>query len=72
MFWRNTQDRLDTRRRNLAGLLDDIHVTIVVIDDRVPEGEQRPYQDRLRELVASEGNRWEPLGSHDEKPYPKD
>jgi hypothetical protein len=63
MFWRNMQDRFDTSAK-LAGLLDDIHVMIVVIDDRVPEGEQRPYQDRLRKLVASEGYRWEPLGSY--------
>ena len=61
-FWRNTQDRFDTPAK-LAGLLDDLPVTIVVIDDQIPPDQQRPYQDRLRKLVADEGEQWEPIGS---------
>jgi hypothetical protein len=64
-LWRNTQDRFDTPAK-LAGLLDDISVTIIVIDDRVPPDQQRPYHDRLKELVASEGGRWELIGSYPE------
>jgi hypothetical protein len=62
-FWTNTQDRFDTPAK-LVGLLDDMPVTIVVIDDRVPPEQQRPYQDRLRKLVASESEQWEPIGSY--------
>ena len=36
----------------------------MVIDDRVPPEQQRPYQDRLRKLVASESGQWEPIGSY--------
>jgi hypothetical protein len=53
-YWSHTQDRFDTPAK-LAGLLDDIPVTIIVIDDRIPPNQQRPYQDRLRKLVAGEG-----------------
>ena len=60
---RELQDRFDTPAK-LASLLDEIPVTIVVIDDRVPPGEHRPYQDRLRKLVATESDRWEPIGSY--------
>ena len=63
MLWRNMQDRFDTPAK-LASLLDEIPVTIVVIDDRVPPGEHRPYQDRLRKLLATESDRWEPIGSY--------
>jgi hypothetical protein len=63
MLWRNMQDRFGTPAK-LASLLDEIPVTIVVIDDRVPPAEHRPYQDRLRKLVASESDRWEPIGSY--------
>jgi Dolichyl-phosphate-mannose-protein mannosyltransferase len=62
-LWSNTEDRFDTPAK-LAALLDEIPVTIVVIDDRVPYEQQRPYHDRLRKLVASEGERWEFLGSY--------
>lgn len=62
-MWRNQQDRFDTPAK-LARLLDDIPVTIIVIDDRVPPELHRPYQDRLRKLVASEGDKWEPIGSY--------
>jgi alpha-beta hydrolase superfamily lysophospholipase len=48
----------------LAGLLDDIPVTIIVIDDRIPPNHQRPYQDRLRKLVAGEGEQRELIGSY--------
>jgi Dolichyl-phosphate-mannose-protein mannosyltransferase len=62
-FWTNTQDRFDTLAK-LAALLDDMPVTIIVIDDRVPPEQQRAYQDRLRKLVASESEQWEPIGSY--------
>jgi hypothetical protein len=62
-LWSNTEDRFDTPEK-LAALLDELPVTIVVIDDRVPTEQQRPYQDRLRKLLASEGERWELLGSY--------
>jgi hypothetical protein len=61
-FWGSTQDRFDTPAK-LAGLLDEMPVTIIVIDDQIPPNQQRPYQDRLRKLVASEGEQWEPIGS---------
>jgi hypothetical protein len=62
-LWNNTRDRFDTPAK-LAGLLDDIPVTIIVIDDRIPPDQQRPYQDRLRKLVADEGEQWEPIASY--------
>jgi hypothetical protein len=62
-LWNNTEDRFDTLEK-LAALLDELPVTIVVIDDRVPAEQQRPYHDRLRKLLASEGERWELLGSY--------
>jgi hypothetical protein len=62
-LWNNTEDRFDTSEK-LATLLDELPVTIVVIDDRVPPEQQRPYHDRLRKLVASEGERWKLLGSY--------
>jgi hypothetical protein len=64
-LWNNTEDRFDTLEK-LAALLDELPVTIIVIDDRVPAEQQRPYHDRLRKLLASEGERWELLG-----PYPQ-
>jgi hypothetical protein len=63
MFWRNMQDRFDTPAK-LAALLDDMPVTIIVIDDQIPPDLHRPYQNRLRELLASEGGKWEPIGSY--------
>jgi hypothetical protein len=62
---RNTEDRFDTPEK-LAALLDEIPVTIVVIDDQIPSNYQWPYHERLRKLVASEGDRWEPIGSYPE------
>jgi len=62
-FWGSTQDRFDTPAK-LAGLLEDIPVTIIVIDDRIPPNQQRPYQDRLIKLVAGEGEHWELIGSY--------
>jgi hypothetical protein len=62
-FWRNTQDRFDTPVK-LAALLDDFPVTIIVIDDRVPPNQHRPYQDRLKEVVTSEGDRWALIRSY--------
>jgi hypothetical protein len=61
-FWNNMSDRFDTPAK-LAGLLDDIPVTIIVIDDQIPLDHHRPYQDRLRKLVDSEDN-WELIGSY--------
>jgi hypothetical protein len=57
-FWRNQQDRFDAPAK-LAELLDDLSVTIIVIDDKIPPSQHRPYQDRLRELVASENDKWQ-------------
>lgn len=62
-FWEGTGDRFDTTAK-LTKLLDDLPVTIVVIDDRVPPTEQRPYQDRFKKLVASEPGEWELIGSY--------
>ena len=39
-------------------------VTIIVIDDRVPPEQQRPYHDRLRKLVTGESDTWEFIGSY--------
>jgi 4-amino-4-deoxy-L-arabinose transferase-like glycosyltransferase len=60
---RNKQDRFDTPEK-LAGLLDDLPVTIIVIDDRVPPDEQLPYHDRLKKLVASEAETWKLIGTY--------
>jgi hypothetical protein len=62
-LWNNGQDRFDTPVK-VAGLLDDMPVTIIVIDDQIPSGQHRPYQDRLRKLIASAGDRWELIGSY--------
>jgi hypothetical protein len=62
-YWRDMQDRFDTPAK-LAGLIDDLPVTIIVIDDLIPPDLHHPYQDRLRELVTSEGKKWEPIGSY--------
>jgi len=65
IWGRNSQDRFDTPAK-LAGLLDDIPVTIIVIDadDHIPPDMHRPYQDRLRQLVAGEGEKWELIASY--------
>ena len=59
------QDRLDTPAK-LARVLDDIPVTIIVIDDQIliPPDRYRPYQDRLRELIATDPEKWELIGSY--------
>jgi hypothetical protein len=62
-FWRNTEDRFDTPEK-LAALLDDLSVTIVVIDDQVAADQQRPYHERLKGLGARRGDRWELIGSY--------
>ncbi len=62
-MWRNQQDRFDTPAK-LADLLDDLRVTIIVVDDRVPPGERRPYQARLAKLVASDRETWKLIGSY--------
>lgn len=62
-LWRNTQDRFDTPAK-LAKLLDDLRVTIVVIDDSVSPRDQRPYHARLKKLVASESETWKLIGSY--------
>ncbi len=62
-FWRNQTDRFDTPTK-LATLLDDLSVTIIVIDDQIPTSQHRPYQDRLRELAAGENEKWELIGSY--------
>lgn len=62
-MWNNTEDRFDTPQK-LATLLDDIPVSLVVIDDRIPSLEVRPYQQRLKNLLASEPNTWKLIGSY--------
>jgi hypothetical protein len=59
------QDRFDTLAK-LGRILDDLSVTIIVSDDQIPPDLHRPYQDRLRNLVSSEGDKWEPVGSYDQ------
>jgi hypothetical protein len=61
--WRNTEDRFETPAK-LARLLDEIPVTIIVIDDQIAPSYRRPYQDTLRKLVVSESNEWELVGSY--------
>jgi len=53
MYWRNMQDGFDTPVK-LAGLLDDIPVTIIVIDDRLPSDFHRPYQESSKRLTEKE------------------
>lgn len=62
-LWNNTQDRFDTPAK-LSALLDQIPVTVVVIDDLIPTVEKRPYQNRLKALVADEPQRWALVGSY--------
>jgi hypothetical protein len=62
-FWRSTRDRFDTPAK-LARLLDDMRVTLIVIDDSVPPKDQRPYHARLQKLVASESETWKLIGSY--------
>jgi Dolichyl-phosphate-mannose-protein mannosyltransferase len=62
-MWHNTRDRFDTPAK-LAKLLDDLHVTIIVIDDRIPPDRRLPYQARLKKLVAGESEKWELIGSY--------
>ena len=62
-LWNNTEDRFDTPAK-LSALIDEIPVTIVVIDDLIPAAEKRPYQDRLKKLVASEPEQWAVVGSY--------
>ena len=62
-FWQNTQDRFDTRAK-LDKLLDEMHVTLVVLDDGVPPPEQRAYQQRLQKVVADENETWQLIGSY--------
>jgi hypothetical protein len=62
-MWRKQQDRFDTQAR-LGELLNDLSVSIIVIDDQIQPDFRRPYQDRLRKLVASENDQWELFGSY--------
>jgi len=62
-FGRNTQDRFDTPAK-LAKLLDDLHVTIIVIDDSLAPTDRLPYHARLKNLVAGESETWELIGSY--------
>jgi 4-amino-4-deoxy-L-arabinose transferase-like glycosyltransferase len=62
---RNTQDRFDTPAK-LKTLLDEIPVTVIVIDDRISPNSRLPYQDRLRKLVTSDTTKWAPIGSYAE------
>jgi 4-amino-4-deoxy-L-arabinose transferase-like glycosyltransferase len=60
-YWANMQDRFDTPEK-LAALLAEFFVSIIVIDDQIRPDLHRPYQDRLRELVANESDKWETIG----------
>ncbi len=62
-LWNNTEDRFDTPAK-LSALLDQIPVTVVVIDDLIPAVEKRPYQNRLNALVTDESQRWALIGSY--------
>lgn len=62
-LWNNTEDRFDTPAK-LSALLDQIPVTVVVIDDLIPTVEKRPYQSRLKALVGDETQRWVLVGSY--------
>ncbi|MBV8357398.1 MAG: glycosyltransferase family 39 protein, partial [Deltaproteobacteria bacterium] len=63
MYWNNMEDRFDTPAK-LAALLDDLPVTLVIIDDQIPPNWHRPYQDRLRALVTGDAEKWELIGSY--------
>jgi Dolichyl-phosphate-mannose-protein mannosyltransferase len=65
MFGRDTEDRFDTPEK-LAALLDEVPVTLIVIDDQVPPNQQYPYHDRVEKLVTSESDQWDSLGSYPE------
>jgi hypothetical protein len=62
-YWTNMHDRFDTPAK-LTALLNDLPVTIVVIDDRVPPDQQRPYHDRLNKLIGGESDTWDLIGSY--------
>jgi Dolichyl-phosphate-mannose-protein mannosyltransferase len=62
-FWRGTRDRFDTPAK-LARLLDDMRVTLIVIDDSLPPRDQRPYHARLKKLVTSDSETWQLIGSY--------
>jgi Dolichyl-phosphate-mannose-protein mannosyltransferase len=62
MYWRNMQDRFDTPAK-LAALLDELPVTMIVLDDNIPLNWHRPYQDRLGQLVADD-KEWKLIGSY--------
>jgi hypothetical protein len=64
-YWRDMKDRFDTRTE-LAEVLDELSVTVIVIDDQIPPDLHRPYQHRLRTLVTGETDRWELIGSYPE------
>jgi hypothetical protein len=63
MYWRNMQDRFDTPAK-LAALLDDLPVTIIVIDDQIPPILNRPYQARLKKLATNDSEEWKLIGSY--------
>jgi 4-amino-4-deoxy-L-arabinose transferase-like glycosyltransferase len=62
-LWHNMQDRFDTPAK-LARLLDDLPVSIIVIDDDIPPDQQRPYQLRLEKLMVTDSKKWELVGSY--------
>jgi 4-amino-4-deoxy-L-arabinose transferase-like glycosyltransferase len=62
-LWQNMQDRFDTPAK-LARLLDDLPVSIIVIDDDIPADQQRPYQLRLKKLMVTDSKKWELVGSY--------
>ena len=61
--WNNTEDRFDTPEK-LAKLLDEMPVTVVVIDNNIPPVDERPYQARLKDLLARDTDKWERIGTY--------
>jgi hypothetical protein len=62
-YWRNQEDRFNTPEK-LAKVIDDLSVSIIVVDDQISPGHVRPYQERLGKLVISENGKWKLIGSY--------
>jgi hypothetical protein len=62
-FWRDTQDRFTTPA-TMAKLLEQMHVTLVVLDASVSSAQRLPYQQHLRKLLADDSEAWELIGSY--------
>lgn len=64
-LWNNTEDRFNTPAK-LEALLNEIPVTVIVLDDLIPNVDKLPYQARLSKLVADEPSQWQLIGSYAE------